>query len=116
MKTTNVLWVSMALLATTPALAQTTKFDGTYAGVSGTTLGGTVNCPPMQTPTPLIITNGAAQSKAPGSFQGTVGPDGSVVLHDKGNNRYQGTINATGLLKVGGGTPRCNFEFSWQKR
>ncbi len=61
MKTTKVPWVSMALLTTAPALAQTTKFDSTYAGVSGTTLGGTVNCPPMQTPAPLIITNGAGE-------------------------------------------------------
>jgi hypothetical protein len=116
MKTTKMLWVSMALLATAPALAQTTKFDGTYAGVSGKSLGGgQVNCPPVQTPSPLTITNGTAQSQA-GNFQGTVGPDGNVVLHDKGSNRYQGTIDGTGLLKVGGGTPRCSFEFSWKKR
>src|ERR1700730_8236924 len=99
MKTTKVLWVSMALLTTAPALAQTTKFDGTYAGVSGKSLGGTVNCPPVQIPAPLTITNGTAQSQT-GSFQGTVGPDGNVVLHDKGSNRYQGTIDGTGSLKV----------------
>ena len=116
MKTTRVLWVWIALLAIAPASAQTNKFDGTYAGVSGKTLGGTVNCPPVPTPAPLIITNGAAQSQAPGSFQGTVGPDGAVVLHDKESNRYQGTVNGTGLLKVAGGSPRCNFEFNWQKR
>jgi hypothetical protein len=111
----KVLWLSVALLTAAPALAQTTKFDGTYAGVSGQSLGGTVNCPPVPTPAPLTITNGTIQSQS-GGFQGTVGPDGNVVLHDKGSNRYQGTINGTGLLKVGGGTPRCNFEFSWQKR
>ena len=91
------------------------QVDGTYAGVSGKSLGGTVNCPPVPTPAPLTISNGAAQSQS-GGFQGTVAPDGNVVLHDKDNNRYQGTIDGTGLLKVGGGTPRCNFEFSWQKR
>ena len=69
-----------------------------------------------QHPLPLTVSNGTAQSQGGGSFQGTVGADGAVVLHDKGNNRYQGSINGTGLLKVGGGTPRCNFEFVWQKR
>jgi hypothetical protein len=116
MNSIKALCMSVALLTTLPALAQTTKFDGNYAGVSGKTLGGTVNCPPVQTPAPLTVANGTAQSQGGGSFQGTVGADGAVVLHDKGNNRYQGTIDGTGLLKVGGGTPRCNFEFVWQKR
>jgi hypothetical protein len=115
MKAVKALCLSVALLTIAPALAQTNKFDGSYAGVSGKSLGGTVNCPPVPTPAPLTVSNGSVQSQG-GSFQGTVGADGAVVLHDKGNNRYQGTISGTGLLKVGGGTPRCNFEFTWQKR
>ena len=95
----------------------TTKYDGSYVGVSGTTgEGGTVNCPPVGTPAPVTISNGNVTSAVADSFQGTVGPDGRVVLHGKGAIRYDGTIDGGGVLKVGGGTPRCTFYFTWKKR
>jgi hypothetical protein len=100
-----------------PAWAQAiSKYDGSYVGVSGNTQGGTIHCPPSTTPAPLTISNGNIASGARGSFEGTVTPDGRVVLHSKGAARYDGTIDSSGVLKVGGTTPRCTFYFVWRKR
>jgi hypothetical protein len=107
---------AMALAAPIHARAQA-AFDGTYIGVSGTTgQGGTVNCPPVPTPAPLTVSAGTVRSAVAGSFDVTVGADGRVVLHGKESIRYDGQIDPTGTLKVGGGTPRCTFYFVWKKR
>jgi hypothetical protein len=109
-------FLAMAIALPQLATAQA-AFDGTYVGVSGTTgQGGSVNCPPMSTPAPLTISNGTVSSSVADSVQGTVGPDGRVVLHGKGSVRYDGQIDPSGTLKVGGGTPRCTFTFIWKKR
>ena len=107
---------AMVLAAPLHARAQA-AFDGTYIGVSGATgQGGTVNCPPVPTPAPLTISAGTVRSAVADSFEGTIGPDGRVVLHGKGSIRYDGQIDSTGTLKVGGSTPRCTFTFIWKKR
>ena len=108
-----------AMAVTLPDLAaaqSAAAFDGTYVGVSGTTgQGGSVNCPPVSTPAPLTISNGAAKSSGTSGFEGTVGPDGRVVLHTQNGIRWDGKIDG-GVLKVGGGTSRCTFTFVWNKR
>ena len=113
---TGLVVSAMALAAPVGARAQSTVFDGSYVGVSGAIgQGGTVNCPPVTAPAPLTIANGNVTSSMADSFHGTVGPDGHVVLHSKGDIRYEGKIDGR-VLKVGGGTPRCTFYFTWQKR
>jgi hypothetical protein len=99
-----------------PAFAQAPgKFDGTYAGLPETTSGGE-RCPQMETPTPLTINGGNALS-VNGNFSGTVSADGHVVLHTKEGTRFDGQVDATGLVKVMTTTTRgCSFAFSWKKR
>jgi hypothetical protein len=115
----RALLCSMVFLAAAPAMAQapvgTAKFDGTYAGVSSSTGSGSVRCPELGTPSPMIVANGAARTQA-GGMDGTVAPDGSVRLHNKGGDLYLGKIDGSGRLEVGGGSNRCSFTLIWQKR
>jgi len=109
--------VALAISVALPELvkAQTNKFDGTYTGLPSTTSGG-AQCPPMETPSALTISNGAAQS-ASGAFTGTVDASGHVVLHSKTALRFEGQIDATGLVKVSAAsTHGCLYTFSWTKR
>jgi hypothetical protein len=106
-----------AMAVAAPALAQSTAFDGTYAGVSGNSASiSGAKCPPMQAPASLlIVANGAANSQN-GFFQGTVAPDGRVTLHGKEAVSYQGQVDRSGAMKVTGSTTICSFTFTWQKR
>ena len=113
----RICLIALAMLVGLPALAkaQTNKFDGTYAGLPSTTSGG-AQCPQMETASELTISGGNVQS-ATGSFTGTVGPDGHVVLHSKLALRFEGQIDASGLVKVTGvSTHGCAYTFSWRKR
>lgn len=109
-----------AMAIALPVLAQsTTKFDGTYVGVSGNSNeSGSTRCPPTPPPAPVTISNGAIQSAAPGAFQGTVGADGRVVMHHSPDNlRYDGQIDGAGTLTAGGSSPRgCVYTYVWRKR
>jgi hypothetical protein len=79
------------------------------------TVGGEARCPPPQTPAPLTIANGAATSTT-GFFTGTADANGHVVLHTKESSRFEGQIDAAGVLTAGGGTPRCTYTMIWKKR
>ena len=107
--------LTIAVAVAGPALAQSTPFDGTYAGVSGdtrvTNSGG--KCPPAQTPSPLIVANGTAHTQS-GYFQGTATPDGKVILHAK-EMYYQGRLDASGTLTVTGTTSYCEYTFTWKR-
>ena len=114
---TSLIVSAMALAL--PALAQSTnKYDGTYVGVSGNSSeAGGSRCPAVSAPAPVTISNGAIQSAAGGAFQGTVGPDGHVVLHHSPDNlRYEGQIDGSGVLTASGSSNRCLYTFSWRKR
>jgi hypothetical protein len=111
------IWLIISAMALAlPALAQTTnKFDGTYTGLPGTTTGG-AQCPPMETPSALTITNGSIVS-ASGRFTGTVDAGGRVVLHTKENNRLDGQVDGSGhLTATAVSTKNCAYTFNWQKR
>jgi hypothetical protein len=113
----RICLVALAMSVALPVLvrAQTTKFDGTYTGLPSTT-SGAAQCPPMETASALTISGGNVQS-ATGNFTGTVAADGHVVLHSKTALRFEGQIDATGLVKVSGAsTHGCLYTFSWQKR
>ncbi|MBV9553525.1 MAG: hypothetical protein JO032_12110 [Alphaproteobacteria bacterium] len=113
---TCIAAAAMVIALPMVAAAQSSAYDGAYVGVSGSNgQGGTVNCPAVSAPAPLTISGGAITSSVAGSFEGTVGADGRVVLHGKGNIRYDGKIEG-GALSVGGGTSRCTFNFVWRKR
>jgi hypothetical protein len=112
----RICLIALAMSAALPVLAyaQINRFDGTYAGLP-TTTSGESRCPQMETPSPLTIANGNAQTAA-GNFTGTVSADGHVVMHAQGI-RFEGQIDATGLVKiVGGSTHGCVYTYSWKKR
>jgi hypothetical protein len=106
---------AMALAITSAAPARAASgFDGTYAGVSATVDNGS-HCPTPQTPGPLTIASGAATS-ATGFFTGAADANGHVVLHTKESTRFEGQIDTSGMLKVGGGSPRCTYTMIWKKQ
>jgi hypothetical protein len=112
---TCLIAMAMSVALAALALAQANKFDGTYAGLPSTTSGGS-QCPQMETSGDLTISGGNVQS-ATGTFTGTVGADGHVVLHSKSAVRFEGQIDATGVVKVSGAsTHGCLYTFSWKKR
>ncbi len=113
----RICFVALAISVALAALvqAQSNKFDGTYVGQPSTTSGG-AQCPQLETASELAISGGNIQS-ATGSFTGTVGADGHVVLHSKSALRFEGQIDATGLVKVSGAsTHGCLYTFGWKKR
>lgn len=112
----RICLIALAMSAALPALAyaQINRFDGTYTGLP-TATSGKSQCPQMETPSPLTIANGNAQT-ATGNFTGTVSADGHVVMHAQGT-RFEGQIDATGLVKVvGASTQGCIYTWSWKKR
>jgi hypothetical protein len=105
---------AMALTATGAAAARAaSNFDGVYVGVSATADNGS-HCPTPQTPGPLTIANSSATSTT-GFFTGTADTNGHVVLHTKESTRFEGQIDASGVLKAGGGTPRWHLHDDLEK-
>ena len=117
------LSVAALLIAAYPAGAKaqgTNQFDGAYVGVSANNLGGmqggsTSRCPTFNAPAPLTISNGQAKSRwGNGSFDGQVGPDGSVRLKAENGGVFTGRIanqTITGRMQSA-----CNYDLSWRKR
>src|SRR5262249_22746264 len=106
-----LLTIGVAALAM-PAAAQapaTTAFDGTYAGVSREVskvrTGGTAgNCGVNGVPGPLTIKDGVVQSRGSGGWEGTVNPQGVLVMRSPNASRFDGQIDNQGTIRgqVGG--------------
>ena len=123
METLKRVSVVALLMAASPVFATaqgTNTFDGTYAGVSAQNLGGmqggsTSRCPTFAAPAPLTIANGQATSKwGGGSFDGQVGPDGSVRLKAANGGIFTGRI--ANQMITGRMQSACNYDLSWRKR
>ena|SRR5579859_3344471 len=113
----RICFVALAMSVALPALvqAQVNKFDGTYAGLPGSTTGD-AKCPQMETPSALTVANGSIAS-ASGNFTGTVDSSGRVVMHTKAANRLDGQVDASGRLTATAvSTHGCSYTFNWQKR
>jgi hypothetical protein len=106
-------------------------FDGEYRGVSREVSGSRNNeqrCYPraLTPPRPLTITNGIVQTPDKAWWEGTVSPQGAVVIRKPRFSRVEGQIDAQGTirgqysgevppdLQAGGGT-NCIVKFVWQK-
>jgi hypothetical protein len=106
-------------------------FDGEYRGVSREVSGSRNNeqrCYPraLTPPRPLTITNGIVQTPDKEWWEGTVSPQGAVVIRNPRFSRVEGQIDAQGTirgqysgevppdLQAGGGT-NCIVKFVWQK-
>jgi hypothetical protein len=121
--------VITACMVATPAVAQappppTTAFDGTYIGVSrtleGTMLGySTRQCPPSGRVAPLTIVNGTARTKALGTAEGSVNPQGVLVMRAlagfAAGSRFEGQIDGQGTV-TGRFTASCSYKVVWQKK
>ena len=124
----KVLFAIAACALALPVDAQapaptTTAFDGTYTGVSrtleSTMLGhATRQCPPSGGVAPLTIVNGVARTKALGTAEGSVKPQGVVVMKALAGfgagSRFEGQIDGHGTL-TGRFTASCSYQVVWQK-
>ena len=119
----------VALPAAAPAPAQTTTaFDGTYVGVSrtlegvmGRTMIGsqTRQCPPSGRVAPLTIVNGIARTQALGTAEGSVSPQGVLVMRAlagfAAGSRFEGQIDGQGTVTARL-TASCSYQVVWQKK
>jgi hypothetical protein len=89
-----------------PGPAPMTPFDGWYRGVSGEVLDGGRNeplCDPrvLAPPAPLKVTNGVAGTSGESwPWEGTVSPQGGVVLRSPRLSRIEGEIDARGTVRA----------------
>jgi len=125
---TKVLLAMMLSAVAPPLAAQApatpTAFDGTYAGVSrtleGTMLGhSTRQCPPSGRVPPLTIVNGIARTAGLGTAEGSVTPQGVVVMQALAGfgagSRFEGRIDGHGTV-TGRFTGPCSYQVVWQKK
>jgi hypothetical protein len=113
---TIVLWTIAGFAWTTPVAAQapapaptTAAFDGTCAGGSraleGTMLNQTTRCPPLAQPGPLTIVGGMAPTAlgntsyvGEGTAEGSVTPQGVLVLRTAFGERIDAQIDGRGIV------------------
>ena len=100
--------------------APTTAFDGTYAGVSRevskSPSAPRAKCPPSGALAPLTIKNGSVISSGPAGWEGTVGPDGVLLLRNERSLRVDGRIDAQGTIRAQYAGTGCITNFVWQKK
>jgi hypothetical protein len=139
-KAVRSLWIGGFFGLVAAAHAQTlspsapvTKFDGTYAFVSGMTLneistnynGHIVRCRTSPSAGPLAVANGQAQYTSMRGLQleGTVGLRGELamryvapVLGGFGEIITLGTIDGGGTVSARQVNYRCTYDLIWRKR
>ena len=97
----------------------TTAFDGTYTGVrtleSTMAAHSTRQCPPNGPTAPLTIVNGVARTAWGGTAEGSVTPQGAVVIHAPNGAKIEGQIDARGTV-TGRLTSACSYQMVWQKK
>jgi len=100
--------------------APTTAFDGTYAGVSRevskSPSAPRAKCPPSGALAPLTIRSGSVVSSGPAAWEGTVGPDGVLLLRNERSLRVDGRIDAQGTIRAQYAGTGCITNFVWQKK
>jgi hypothetical protein len=109
--------LAMPAAAQGPAIA---AFDGRYVGVSievskaGSHSG---RCPAVNgKPAPLVITNGVARTPGKGGWEGTVSPQGIVVMHNPNSLRVDARIEPQGTIRGQYSGPSCIFTYVWRKQ
>jgi hypothetical protein len=121
---TKLLMTIMVFASAAPAAAQspapTTAFDGRYVGVSievsksGSHPG---RCPAENgKPAPLVITNGVVHTPGKGWWEGTVSPQGVVVMHKPNSLRVDAQIDTEGTIRGQYSGPSCIWTYVWRKQ
>ena len=120
----RILLTIAALTLVTPvaaqALAPTTAFDGRYVGISievskaGSNAG---RCPAVNgKAAPLVITNGVVRTPGKGWWEGTVSPQGVVVMHNPNSLQVDAQIDAQDAIRGQTSGTGCFTTFVWQKQ
>ena len=86
-----VIGLSLPVSAQTPA---TTALDGRYLGV----------------------TNGVVRTPGKGWWEGTVGPQGVIVMHNPNSLRVDAQIDAQGTIRGQYSGPSCINTYVWRKQ
>jgi hypothetical protein len=119
----SFLTIALYVLGT-PVAAQapapTTAFDGRYIGVSieisksGSHPG---RCPAVNgKPAPLVISNGVVHTPGKGWWEGTVSPQGIVVMHNPNSLRVDAEIGTNGTIRGQYSGPSCILTYLWHKQ
>jgi len=113
------LTIASFALAVPLAAAQTTTFDGHYAGASAHATKSTPSqrkCPRESTPDSLSIANGVVHSTGHDRWAGTVSPDGSLVIRNRRHMRVSGQIDPQGTISGEYHGPACIVAYVWHKQ
>ena len=92
--------------------APTLPFDGDYIGVSRESIGWGPECPANGVPGMVTIRN----SVVLGRWQGTIGPQGAVVMQNPIFSRVDAQIDPQGFLKGKYSGRACTTTFVWRKQ
>jgi hypothetical protein len=110
--------VAMPVFAQTPA--PTTSFDGTYAGISrefSKSPGAPrAKCTPNGVPPRLTIAKGAAHASGDASWEGTVSPQGALVMRLPNTLRLEGQIDPQGTIRGQAAGTGCIYTYVWRKQ
>ena len=110
--------LAMPVFAQTPA--PTTAFDGIYAGisreVSKSPSAPRAKCPPSGALAPLTIKNGVIVASGPAEWEGTVSPQGVLIMRNERSVRVDGQIDLQGTIRAQYAGTGCVTNFVWQKQ
>jgi hypothetical protein len=111
---------TVALRVAAQAPATTTAFDGKYIGVSRESAKAGSNpgakCPPNGVPAPLTVRNGVIGRPGSAAWEGTVSPQGVLVMHNGGSMRVDGQIDPQGTITAKYSGPACIITSVWRKQ
>jgi hypothetical protein len=124
-RTRVVLTITACTVSAIPVAAQapapTTAFDGKYAGVSrevskNPSARRANNCPQSGVPAPLTIANGVARMPGGEGWEGTVSPEGVIIMRSPSASRFDGRIDGQGTIRGEISGWGCTGTFVWRKQ
>jgi hypothetical protein len=95
----------------------TNTFDGTYGNAVASPSAGTPMCPYLHPLPVLTITNGLAVWQGPNlSFQGSVTPQGALVMNSSTGQTFQGQVDPSAhALRAHVAGPNCAYDVAWAR-
>jgi len=116
----TIIASAFAMPVAAQAPAPTTGFDGIYAGVSREVSKNPsahrTNCPKSGVPGPLTITKGVARWSGGEGWEGTVSPEGGLMMRAPNGGRFDGQIDGQGTIRGQIGGWGCTGTFVWRKQ
>jgi hypothetical protein len=121
----KLLLTVVVFASAAPAAAQTSSppsgFDGRYVGVSievsKSASKARGHCPAANgKPAPLVITDGIVRTAGKEWWEGTVSPQGAVVMHNPNSLRVDAQIDAEGTVRGQYSGPSCISTYVWRRQ